>query len=269
MVRLFESESERERIRHLSRAEIPSPIRFPKPLVEEADFQNPGGGCEMTGGQLNVPEFLSASRDWFRQNGTYQTGRLTLPEDVQLTARGVAIPRWRYEARRMIFCQRFQARENPWFGRLPFDPAKGEILTIRVAGLAERRVIHRGIWLAPLGEDLFRAGATYDRDNLDDRPTAVGRAEICVRLRRFLKRPFEVVDHRAAVRPIVLGRHPVMGRHPDFPQLGIFNGLGSKGALQSPFLAGQFAASFTGEREIEDSVDLQKRFPILFRRADS
>ena len=164
----------------------------------------------------------------------------------------------------MIFCQGFAARANPWFGGLPFDGAKGEILTLRIPGLTERRVIHRGIWLAPLGGELFRAGATYDRENLNDNPTPRAIEEIRHQLQSFLRLPFEVVEHHAAVRPIVMGRHPVIGLHPRFPQLGCFNGLASKGTLQAPFIASQFADFLQGQGEIGDSLSLQKRFgPVL------
>jgi hypothetical protein len=42
--------------------------------------------------------------------------------------------------------------------------------------------------------------------------------------------------------------------------LGYFNGLASKGSLQAPFIAEQFAAFLQGEGEIEQSLDIQKRF---------
>ncbi len=260
MVRLFKTEAERRRIEESRSEEIPSLVRFPEPLVEKAIFANPHGGFEMTGGRLDVSAFLNASRSAFAAEGQFQTGTLRLPADLRIEPEGVFVPRWNLKARRVIFCEGFAARDNPWFTGVPFDAAKGEMLTIRVPGLFEQRIIHRGIWLAPLGKELFRAGATYDRDHLDHVPTETGREEICHSLREFLRRPFEVVDQHAAVRPIVLGRHPVIGLHPQFPQLGYFNGLASKGALQAPYIADQFANFLVGNGEIEKILDLQQRF---------
>jgi glycine/D-amino acid oxidase-like deaminating enzyme len=260
MVRLFKSHEERERILGSRSQEVSSLVRFPEPLVDEANFRNPFGGFEMTGGQLDVPAFLEASRTAFESEGQYLQALLTLPEDLELSTEGVVVPRWNLKARRAIFCEGLKACENPWFGRLPFDAAKGEILTLRIQGLTEPRVIHRGLWLAPWMQDLFRAGATYDRDNLNDLPTPSAREEIGQELHSFLRLPFEVIGHHAAVRPIVVGRHPVIGMHPRFPQLGCYNGLASKGTLQAPFIAGQFADFLLGRGEIEETLNLQKRF---------
>lgn len=260
MVRLFQSNAEREQILQSRSSQVSALVRFPEPLVDEAIFHNPFGGFEMTGGQLDVPAFLDASRIAFESERQYLQAMLSLLEDLELSSEGVALPRWHLKAKRGIFCEGFAARENPWFGGLPFDAAKGEILTLRIPGLSEQRVIHHGIWLAPLGEGLFRAGATYDRDHLDDQPTGAAREDLCKQLQSFLRMPFEVLEHHAAVRPIVIGRHPVIGMHPRFPMLGCFNGLASKGTLQAPYIAGQFADFLQGHGEIEESLDLQKRF---------
>lgn len=264
MVRLFQSAAERERILKSNSQQVTALVRFPEPLVDEVIFVNPFGGFEMTGGQLDVPSFLEASRQVFASHGQYIEATLNLPEDLELSSEGVVLPRWNLTAKRVIFCEGFAARENPWFGGLPFDASKGEILTVRIPGLSERRVIHRGIWLAPLGDKLFRAGATYDRDNLNDLPTPTAREEICTQLQSFLRLPFDVLEQHAAVRPIVIGRHPVIGMHRRLPMLGCFNGLASKGTLQAPFIAGQFAEFLRGEGEIEESIDLQKRFGAVF-----
>ena len=260
MLRLFRTEQERERFSQSRPAELPVPVSFPQPLVDETIFKNAWGGFEMVGGQLDVSAFLVASGHFFAKSGFLQTARVDLPHDLDLRSEAVVFPKWELEAKRVIFCEGFAGSENPWFRRVPFDAAKGEILTIRVPGLEEQRVVHCGIWLAPLGDELFRAGATYDRENLNASPTQSGREEICRQLKTFLRLPFEVVDHHAAVRPIVLGRHPLIGWHPQFPQLGYFNGLGSKGSLQAPFIAGEFARFLKDEGEIEDILNLQLRF---------
>jgi glycine/D-amino acid oxidase-like deaminating enzyme len=160
-----------------------------------------------------------------------------------------------------VCCRGFAPGGDPWFGGVRFNAAKGEILTLRIPGLAEQRVVHCGVWLAPQGGDVFRCGATYSWDRLDCDPTAAGRAEIESRLREFLRLPVEVLDHHAAVRPVVDAGFPVLGRHPAFPQLAYFNGLGSKGSLLAPLFAGQLAACLLGEREPDPEVDVRRRLP--------
>ena len=101
---------------------------------------------------------------------------------------------------------------------------------------------------------MFRAGSTYEREQLDGEPTERGRSEIESRLREFLRLPFEVIDHAAAVRPIIRESRPVLGFHPEHPRIGIFNGLGSKGSLLAPFFAAQLADVLCGTGQLDPDV---------------
>jgi glycine oxidase len=65
--------------------------------------------------------------------------------------------------------------------------------------------------------------------------------------------------HDAGVRPIVKGRHPLMGRHPTLPQLAYFNGLGSKGSMQAPPMAAELAAHLADGTPLDSQVDLNLR----------
>jgi glycine oxidase len=159
-----------------------------------------------------------------------------------------------------ILCHGYTPTPHPAFAAVPFRPAKGEILTVRIPGLNESRALNRGgFWVAPtIAPDVYRVGATYSWDELDCIPTPEGRAELEERLRELVKVPFEVIDHHAAVRPIVAGQKPRLGLHPVNPRLGFFNGLSSKGSLLAPFFAEQFAAFLCGEGAIEDEVDVRE-----------
>jgi len=122
--------------------------------------------------------------------------------------------------------------------------------------------VHRGVWLAHWKNDLYRAGSTYDREHLDCIPTAGAREEICARLAEFLKRPVEVIDQRAAVRPVIRGRLPIMGLHPTHSQLGFFNGFASKGSLQTPWMADHFVNVLEGTVPLEKQLDLSRKIDI-------
>lgn len=265
-LRLFASDAERAEF--LKRAApsrergTPSIAEFVRanPAVRDEHFDAPLGGFEMpAAARLDVPRFLDASRTHFRQRDTYRTAEIDLPGDVELLPDRVRIPKLVVEAGTCVLCRGFAHSADPWFGGVRFNAAKGETLTLRIPGLREERVIHRGIWLAPAaGGDLFRCGATYAWDDLNDTPTAAARDEIEAKLRAFLRRPFEVIDHRAAVRPVIDAGFPVLGRHPAFPALAYFNGLGSKGSLLAPFFAGQLADCLLGGREPDPEVNVRK-----------
>ncbi|MBN9120317.1 MAG: FAD-binding oxidoreductase [Planctomycetes bacterium] len=241
-LRLFATEEERDEYNRRESGVL-------RGLVRAADvgagFAAPFGGFEMSdAARLDVPRYLDTSREYFRARGVFVAGDVS-PHDPP-------------PAEVVVFCRGFTTDSDPYFGRVRFNAAKGEMLTVRVPGLCETRVVHRGVWLAPLGDDRFRVGATYTWEPLDSRPTVAGRAEIEAKLRAFLKLPFEVLDHRAAVRPVIDAGFPALGRHPTHPRLAYFNGLGSKGSLLSPFFANQLAAHLCGAGAIDERVDVRK-----------
>jgi glycine oxidase len=225
-------------------------------------FAAPFGGFEMPhAARLDVPRYLDASRAYFRARGMYHTAEVDSRDS--------------FEAQTVVLCRGFARDADPWFGGIRFNAAKGEMLTIRVPGLRETRTVHCGVWLtpvgprdlspaepgftaAPLADQLFRVGATYTWEPLDSLPTPEARAEIERKLRAFLKLPFEVIDHRAAVRPVIDAGFPVLGRHPLHPQFAYFNGLGSKGSLLAPFFANQLAAHLCNAGAIEEQVNVAR-----------
>ncbi|WP_339733081.1 FAD-dependent oxidoreductase [uncultured Gimesia sp.] len=263
MLRLFSSEQEQEQYRQRSQTHFPELISVPQPLADESAFEMSRGGFEMTqGGQLDVPTYLSLSRTHFLKQDCFLEANIDPASDLVFESDCVILPRWKVATDRIIFCEGIHGQQNPWFKSVPFEGAKGEILTLKIPGLNERRVVHRGVWLAHWKEDLYRAGSTYDREHLDCEPTAAGREEICARLAEYLKLPFEVVDHRAAVRPVIRGRLPIMGLHPTEPRVGFFNGFASKGSLQTPWMADYFVNVLEGKQTMDKQLDLSRKLDL-------
>ncbi|MFI4849950.1 MAG: NAD(P)/FAD-dependent oxidoreductase [Gimesia chilikensis] len=260
MLRLFASEQEQEQYQQRSQTHFPELVSIPEPLANESEFDLSQGGFEMqSGGKLDVPTYLEASREWFQKQNCFLKADIDPQQDLAWEADQVQINRLGVSADKIIFCQGIQARHNPWFEKVPFEGVKGEILTLKIPGLTERRVVNRGVWLAHWQDDLYRAGSTYDREHLDCEPTAAGREEIMQRLSEFLKVPFEVVEHRAAVRPVIRGRLPVLGLHPENSCVGFFNGFASKGSLQTPWMAAHFADVLEDKATPEKQLDLSRK----------
>jgi glycine oxidase len=229
------------------------------PDINPEWFDQPFGCFEMTpAGRLDCTAYLTASREHFIRSTCFCSVELDLVSDLEPQPDGVRFPRLGWFARRVVFCQGYTDRPNPWFAGVTFNPVKGEYLTLSVAGLAERRVVIRGVALVPMGNGLFRAGATYDRSSTDPTPTQAGADWICTRVREFLRLPFGVIDHQAGVRPIIRESRPVLGVHPRHPRLAYFNGLGSKGVLVAPYFAAQLADRLTGRGRIEPDADVTR-----------
>lgn len=263
MLRLFSSEQEQAQYHQRSQTHFPQLVSEPQPLADESAFEMSRGGFEMTqGGQLDVPTYLQVSRAQFSKQNSFLEADIDPIEDLKFESESVILPRWNISADRIIFCEGIHGQQNPWFQSIPFEGAKGEILTLKIPGLTERRVVHRGVWLAHWQDDLYRAGSTYDREHLDCEPTSAGREEICARLSEFLKLPFEVVDHRAAIRPVIRGRLPIMGLHPAQNKVGFFNGFASKGSLQTPWMANYFVDVLEGKQPLDKQLDLSRKVDL-------
>ena len=100
------------------------------------------------------------------------------------------------------------------------------MLLIRCKGLDETRVIKSGVFIIPVGDDLYRIGATYKWKDKTSIPTEASKQELVEKLQKFLKLPFEVIDHVAGVRPTVTDRKPLVGTHPGYssPRTCLFIG---------------------------------------------
>lgn len=134
--------------------------------------------------------------------------------------------------------------------------AKGEILTVKAGGVDESRiVIGGGGWLVPVGAGVFKVGATYEWDQLDSKPTAEGREKIEKILANLGIDQYELVEHRAGVRPIVRRSQPLIGPLADGTV--IFNGLGSKGSLYAPGAAESLADWLAGGGELDPGLDVR------------
>lgn len=164
------------------------------------------------------------------------------------------------EASKIIFCEGSSAADNPFFANLPFNLAKGEALTVEIPGFHQTHIWHKGIFIAPLGRDVYRVGATYQWDFTDALPSEEGRVELEKKLQRAVSLPYKIVNHVAAIRPTVKDRRPYIGLHPEHPEVGIFNGMGTKGASLAPFFARQFADFLTTGNPLNGEVGISRFF---------
>lgn len=189
------------------------------------------------GGRLDVRAFLDASRLFFQAGGHYHRAEVDFP-----TA----------SSPRRVWCE---GAAGLLSGRpAPHRCAKGEILTLRAEGWDERRIRigNRG-WLIPIGDAVFKVGATYEWDELDEHPTAGGRAAVEEIARSLMDGHFEVIGHEAGIRPILRRSEPLIGQ---LAGEWFFNGLGSKGSLYAPGIARRLTACLLDGAVPEPELDL-------------
>lgn len=114
-----------------------------------------------------------------------------------------------------------------------WQPVRGDVLTVRIPGLVLDHGEIGSQFLLPLGDDLFRWGATHEYDVADQGPRPEARALLERALAaRLGHRSFEVVDHRWGVRPSSRSHRPLVVVHPDEPGWTLVNGFGGRGVSQ-------------------------------------
>lgn len=163
-----------------------------------------------------------------------------------------------YSFKRVIFCDGYKSTENPLFSWVPFVPAKGEVLTIHSTELNIDKIVMKDIFILPLGNGYYKVGATYQWDQLDGNPTLEGRNQLTQKLDAMLDCSYTIINHVGGIRPVVKDRKPCLGIHPVYKCIGIFNGLGTKGASLAPYFASHFADYLEENKPLNKETDVAR-----------
>jgi len=208
-------------------------------------------------GYLRTEALLSHLRDYFCERQAYR--RVPLNHgDIRLQG----LLSWQdIEPGHIVFCEGHRASRNPWFGCLPFQLAKGEILECQASpDMPADAIINYGDWWLPLGEGCFKLGATFEVEFSHAEATIDAKQRLLARLADVAPTltPFEVIAHRAGIRPTTQDKQPFIGTHPHHPHLHVFNGFGAKGSLAIPAYARHFAAWLTRQTPLPTHCDIRR-----------
>jgi len=166
----------------------------------------------------------------------------------------------------IVFCDGVAGSENPYFNLLPFALNKGEAIIIEAPDLPAGHIYKKSMTLAPFGEaGIFWAGTNYIWEYDDEHPTEAFRKSTEQNLNSWLKVPYKIIDHKAAVRPATVERRPFVGLHPVYKNVGILNGMGTKGCSLAPYFASQLVQHIVHQHPIEKEADLARHTRILSR----
>jgi glycine oxidase len=218
----------------------------------QADF---GYGEVMHTGYVDTASLLSAYRDyltnnnWFRQEA-FDYSEVVVDEDyVQYKD---------LQARHLIFAEGFGLHANPFFNHLPLDGTKGELFIIKAPGLDLDVIVNTSVFILPLGNDLFKVGATYNWKDKTDLPTEDGKIELVSRIREIIDCDFEIVSHFAGVRPTVRDRRPIVGTHAEHDRIHVLNGLGTRGVMLGPAMAKVLYDWIENQIPLVKEIDIQR-----------
>lgn len=162
------------------------------------------------------------------------------------------------KAKNIIFAEGFGLHANPFFNDLPLDGTKGELLHVRIPNLNLDKVVKSNIFIFPVGNDIYKVGATYDWKDKTNVPTLEAKNELVSNLKDLIKCDFEVIEHFAGVRPTVKDRRPLVGTHPEHKNLHILNGLGTRGVMLAPYLAKQLFDCLENGIALESEINIDR-----------
>lgn len=207
-------------------------------------------------GYVNTAIFLDSYRNYLKEKSffledTFDCSSLIINDDF--------INYKNIKARSIIFAEGFGMHSNPYFKYLPLDGTKGELFIIKAVNLNLDVIVNTSIFIIPLGNDLFKVGATYNWVDKTSVPTEEGKKELILKIKEILNCDFEIIKHLAGVRPTVKDRKPLIGAHPDYKNLYILNGLGTRGVMLGPSMAKKIYEHIEFGKLLDKDIDI-KRF---------
>jgi glycine/D-amino acid oxidase-like deaminating enzyme len=175
-----------------------------------------GGILLKQSGYLDVRGFLKATRVYLEARDAYLEADLSY-DHVRL---GTHVSYQNIKAGQVIFCEGPQATKNPFFSTLPFRLVKGELILV-VLHQPLKVIYNRRIFVLPQAANHAMVGATYDWQDLSLRPTEKARQILEEKLHRTFSLAYTVHEQRIGIRPATFDRRPLIGIHPQYPQIGI------------------------------------------------
>ncbi len=229
--------------------------------IEEADLGNYKGKVNQElstielrkSGRLNISKFIGCFADKWQEKI-----RDEIVDYNAIQFKGNHIQYKDIEAERIIFCEGYRAKFNPYFSDLNYEEAKGERLIVKIPNAHFKKILKHKLYIVPIEDDLYWIGATNQWDHLNDLPTVDNLNILKNKLNSILKVPYEIIDHQAAIRPTNKDRRPLLGLHPFYKRVGIFNALGSKGSSVGPYFANEMVNHLLHNKPLNKEVDIQR-----------
>ncbi|QTE21928.1 NAD(P)/FAD-dependent oxidoreductase [Polaribacter cellanae] len=208
------------------------------------------------GGRINTLKLVETYRNYLKENNCirfekFNHKEIILEEDL--------VKYQDIEASTIVFAEGFGIKENPYFKHLPLEEVKGELITIYAPELEIDFLLKSTLFVMPLGNNTYKIGATFNHLDKTSEPSQEGREELVEKLQKVISVPYTIIDQTAGIRPTVKDRRPMVGIHPEFKNLAVLNGLGTRGVIIAPTVARNLFHHITNNEKLDDEIDI-KRF---------
>jgi len=205
--------------------------------------------------RIDLPKLLLTSKESFQEKGMLTEQEFNYKNLIS-NADGIS-----YDdvvAERIIFCEGYKAIANPFFGELPFTPVKGEVIELKIPHLNIDFVLRHERFLVPLGGDRYWTGGGYDNNDLTELPTENFMQKLKQDLDAMLTCKYEVLSHKAGIRPAIKDRKPILGSHAQMNNIYICNGMGTKGASLAPYFCNHLIEHIEEGKMLLPEVDIAR-----------
>ncbi len=82
------------------------------------------------------------------------------------------------------------------------------------------------------------------------------------KLAQLINCNYTILDQQAGVRPSSSDRRPIIGLHPEYNNLFIFNGLGTKGVMLAPYFAKKFVNFYLQKETLPPEVNVGRFYSL-------
>jgi len=214
-----------------------------------------GFGEVLHSGRINTSQLIALYRDFLdKKNRLYKEE--FHHHQVELKQNSVQYKN--IVSKYIVFAEGFGLHINPFFKNLPLNGTKGEMLTIKAPNLNMNFILKSSVFVVPLGKDLYWIGATYEREDKTHLITPEGKDELIDKLKKIINCDFEVIHQVAGIRPTTKDRRPLVGTHPEYKNLFVLNGLGTRGVMMSPFVAQELFNHIEHGFELNKEIDIKR-----------
>lgn len=200
---------------------------------------------------IDIKTLLQSWKDYLHKNN------LLIEEDFVITDIE------EHKEKLIIFCDGADNATNNIFKLLPYSLNKGEALIAEINNLPTNYIYKQTCAIVPHNNNLWWIGSNYEWNYTNDLPSVNFRNDMENKLKSFLKLPYKIVDHIAAIRPANIERRPFVGFHPIHTNIGILNGMGTKGCSLAPYFAFELAEKIVHNKNINPLADIKRFTRIL------
>lgn len=214
-----------------------------------------GFGIVNEAGRIDTLKLVKAYRSYLEELKSIQFEKFE-HEKIEISSEKITYKN--IECKKIVFCEGFGMKENPFFNYLPLDEVKGELITIHAPEINIEFLLKSALFLIPLGDNHYKVGATFNHKDKTSLPSEEGKLELIEKLKKVINVPYTIVNQTAGIRPATADRKPFIGVHKIHKNLTILNGLGTRGVMLAPSMAKNLFNHIEKNTDLDPVADISR-----------